>query len=391
MWIFPSDVILRTRWPVYSQNQRLPSGPRVTRDAPFAAPVLLDQPITGCGSSKSVHHVELDIAGSGIRYEPGDSLGVLPLNPPALVEALLAATGLDGGAVVELGGETRELADALTREREITGLHCGLLERVAVQHPRLAAVLEDRVALRAFFRTQQLIDVVADYPVDWSPQAFVDALRGLVPRLYSIASSPDANPDEAHLTVGVLRYRSAGREHWGAASNHLASGRDRVAVYPEPNPNFRLPADGDRPIVMIGAGTGIAPYRAFVEHRREHGQRGDNWLVFGDRNFATDFLYQLEWLRYRRDGLLTRLDVAFSRDGADKRYVQHRLLEHATELRRWLDRGAHVYVCGDAEGMAAGVHEALLAVLGQGGRSADTAADELAALRRDGRYQRDVY
>ncbi len=369
----------------------VPEAPRVSRDRPYAAAVLANQPITGVGSGKSVHHIELDIEDAGMAYAPGDALGVHPENPPPLVEALLDATGLDGAADVRLDETTVPLADALTAHREVTVLSRPLLERLAGEHAALEALLGDREALAAFLRTRQLVDVVNDYPADWTPQALVDALRRLTPRLYSIASSPDANPGEVHLTVDVVRYRAFGREHWGAASNFVVSGRDSVPVYVEPNEHFRLPDDGDLPIIMIGAGTGVAPYRAFVEHRREHGQRGDNWLVFGDRNLRSDFLYQLEWLRYRKEGSLARLDVAFSRDQAQKVYVQHRLLEQAAELRRWLDRGAHIYVCGDADHMAVDVHRALATVLERGGLTAEQAAGELALLKQSGRYQRDVY
>lgn len=364
---------------------------RVSRERPYAARVLADQRITGADSSKSVHHIELDIEGAGLAYLPGDAVGVQPVNPLPLVDALIDAAGLDGDAVVDVGGTELPLAEALTARREVTVLSRPLLECVAAGHPALRELLDDRQALQGYLRSRQLIDVVSDYPFDWTAQRFVDALRGLTPRLYSVASSPDVNPGEVHLTVDVVRYRAFGRDHWGAASNFLVSGRDSVPIYVETNEHFRLPDDGDRPIIMIGAGTGVAPYRAFVEHRREHGQRGDNWLIFGDRNFASDFLYQLEWLRYRRDGTLKRLDVAFSRDQADKVYVQHRLLERATEVRRWLDRGANVYVCGDAERMAVDVHDALRTVLMGGGQTATQAEEQLAELKNDGRYLRDVY
>jgi sulfite reductase (NADPH) flavoprotein alpha-component len=237
-----------------------------------------------------------------------------------------------------------------------------------------------------------VIDVVSEHPRAWTAQDFVDVLRRLTPRLYSIASSPDANPGEVHLTVGIVHYEAYGRSHWGAASNYLSNGQEQVPVYVERNDHFRLPEDGRTPIIMIGAGTGVAPYRAFIEHRAEHGHSGDNWLFFGDRNFSSDFLYQLEWLRYRKGGLLKHLDVAFSRDQAEKTYVQHRILERASELQRWLQRGAHVYVCGDADHMAVDVHQALLTVLGKsGGLSLERAAEELSQLKAAGRYQRDVY
>lgn len=363
-----------------------------SKERPFAAEILLNQVITGRGSSKDVRHIELNLEGSGLRYLPGDSLGVVPQNPPPLVDAVLAAAKVDGDAQVKVGDRESTVAEALTSNREITVLNRPLVERVAVHHEALQRILEDRTQLQSFFETRQVIDLLSDYPRDWEPQELVDAFRKLSPRLYSIASSPDANPDEAHLTVSVVAYEQFGRRHWGAASNYLIGEPEAVPVYVEENDRFRLPADGDTPIIMIGAGTGVAPYRAFVEHRQELGHGGDNWLVFGDRNFASDFLYQLEWLRYRKDGILTRLDVAFSRDRAEKVYVQHRLREQAKDVYAWLERGGHLYVCGDATRMAVDVHNALLAVVEeQGGLSPERAAEYLNNLKSARRYQRDVY
>ena len=236
------------------------------------------------------------------------------------------------------------------------------------------------------------IDLVSDYPVDWTPQDLVDKLRNLTPRSYSIASSPDANPDEAHLTVAVVDYDAFGRHHLGAASNYLAGDVGTVPVYIESNPNFRLPDDADTPIIMVGAGTGIAPYRAFLEHRREHGHGGDNWLIFGERSFANDFLYQIELLRYRKEGVLKRLDVAFSRDQKNKIYVQQRIVENGARMYDWLQNGAQIYVCGDAFAMAADVHDAIRAVVQRyGSVSTESTDDFLNELKRAGRYQRDVY
>ena len=362
------------------------------KERPFAAEILLNQPITGRGSSKDVRHIELNLEGSGLRYLPGDSLGVVPQNPTPLVEAVLAAARVDGSAQVRVSERQATLAEVLTSNKEITVLNRPLVEHVAEQHESLERILGDRVQLQSFFETRQVIDLLSDYPKAWEPQELVDAFRKLSPRLYSIASSPDANPDEAHLTVSVVAYEQFGRRHWGAASNYLSGQPGTVPVYVEENDRFRMPAEGSTPIIMIGAGTGVAPYRAFIEHRQELGHAGDNWLVFGDRNFASDFLYQLEWLRYRKDGILTRLDVAFSRDRAEKVYVQHRLREQAKELYAWLERGAHLYVCGDATRMAVDVHNTLLAVVEeQGGLSPERAAEYLNSLKSARRYQRDVY
>lgn len=368
----PLDVVPRT-----PRLSAVPSLDSYSKQRPFTAEILARQSITGRGSSKNVQHIELDLEGSGLRYEPGDSLAVLPRNPARIVEQLADATGVD--------------AEAL-QERELTALSRPVLDAVADSHPELRAILDDRGKFADFLATRQLIDVVHDYPVDWQQPRYLEALRKLAARSYSIASSPDANPDEAHLTVAVVDYEKFGRPHWGAASNYLAGDIDQAPVYVERNDNFRLPADGDTPIIMVGAGTGVAPYRAFVEHRREHGQSGRNWLVFGDRNLKSDFLYQLEWLRYRKEGTLSKLDVAFSRDQEKKYYVQERLIESGREVFAWLQDGAHFYVCGDATHMANDVHAALLTVVARhGGLGEEQAAEYVAQLKKERRYQRDVY
>ncbi len=288
--------------PPVSQLRAVSTTQTVSRDHPFNAELLANQKITGSGSSKDVRHIELNLEGSGMDYLPGDSLGIMSLNPPELVENLLESLRLKGGQEVILDNQALTLSDALTQHKEITVLSRPFLDAVAAENPDLRKIVGDRNKLTDLFNTHQVIDVVADFRKAWQAQEFVDALRKLTPRLYSIASSPDANPDEAHLTVAVVRYEQFGRPHWGSASNFLIGGAEAVPVYVEPNDHFRLPAEGDTPIIMIGAGTGVAPYRAFVEHRREHGHSGDNWLIFGDRNFSSDFLYQLEWLRYRKEG-----------------------------------------------------------------------------------------
>jgi sulfite reductase (NADPH) flavoprotein alpha-component len=363
-----------------------------TRERPFDAEILTRQRITGHGSSKDVRHIEISLEGSGLSYLPGDSLGVVPQNPPELVEALLESLDLDGTEEVAVEGKSIALSDALTRHKEITGLNRPFLEGVASEHQKLHEIVNNRDKISELFKTWQVIDIVTRYPKSWQAQTFVDSLRKLTPRLYSIASSLDANPDEAHLTVGVVRYTQFGRPHWGSASSYLTSGAEEVPVYIEQNDHFRLPADGDTPIIMVGAGTGVAPYRAFVEHRKENGHNGDNWLIFGERNFSSDFLYQLEWLRYRKAGLLNRIDVAFSRDQSEKVYVQHQILQQAKQVHAWLERGAHIYVCGDAERMAADVNQALLSVLqSEGGLSGERSAQYLSELKSAHRYQRDVY
>lgn len=368
------------------------TSPEYSRVRPFQAEILARQPITGRGSTKDVRHVELDLEGSGLVYQPGDSIGVLPANPPQLVAALLDAIGLDGDAAINTDSESTTLRASLTNDKEITLLSRPILDAVAKSHPKLGSILESRDRFSEYLETRQLIDLVHEFPCDWQPQHFVDSLRRLGSRLYSIASSPDANPGEAHLTVAVVRYEAYGRQHQGSASGFLAGDATSAPIYIEPNPSFRLPADSDVPIIMVGAGTGVAPFRAFVEHRREHGNRGSNWLFFGERNFSTDFLYQLEWLRYRKEGVLTNLEVAFSRDQRDKSYVQHRLLEKGAGVFDWLEQGAYFYVCGDMKAMAVDVDRALHSIVGKhGDMSADRARDYIDELKRAGRYLRDVY
>ena len=370
----------------------VPNSPAYTKQHPFSATILARQIITGRDSSKDVRHIELDLEGSGLFYQPGDSLGVAPTNPPQLVETVLEAINFSGDELVAIDGESTSLSNAFTEDKEITALSRPILDAVAARHPRLTSILADRDQFATFLETRQLIDLVQEYSVDWQPQEFIDALRGLTPRLYSIASSLDANPDEAHLTVSVINYEKFGRQHWGSASSFLIGDATHAPVYVEPNENFRLPTDSNTPIIMVGAGTGVAPYRAFVEHRREHGHRGKNWLVFGDRNLSSDFLYQLEWLRYRKDGSLSNLDVAFSRDQDAKLYVQHRLIENGTQIFAWLEQGAHFYVCGDAKHMAADVNAALLAIVKQhSDLSDDDTREYVNELKRTRRYQRDVY
>jgi len=368
------------------------ASPTALQTSSFESRVLTNQRITGRGSSKDVRHIELDLDGTGLTYLPGDSLGVMPENPPQTIEQLLENCKISASSQVTIEGESMSISTALRLSKEITAASGPLLKALGEAHPKLEAMRTNREQLRELLLTHQVIDLVTKYPVAWDAQTLVDNLRDLPPRLYSIASSPDANPDEAHLTVAVVNYRKFGREHWGAASNFIAGGTKRLQVHVEGNDNFRLPNDGNTPMIMIGAGTGIAPYRAFVEQRREQGAKGENWLIFGDRNFFTDFLYQSEWLKFRDQGYVKRFSLAFSRDGAHKVYVQHRIAEERREFYAWLDRGAHIYVCGDASAMADDVHEAIRGVLrSEGGLSDDQASAQLDELRTTGRYQRDVY
>ncbi len=372
-----------------------------SKKRPFPATLTENLRLTGRGSSKDVRHIELSIADSGLRYEPGDSLGVVPTNWPQRVADLIGSLGLDPGtAVLAADGLETTLEAALLHDYEITALTRPFLERYAqlsaAQELKQLLQEENRTLLREFLYGREIIDVVRRYPVHGLTAAqFIALLRRLPPRLYSIASSYNANPDEVHLTVGVVRYESHGQARQGVASAFLAdqvAEDGQVPVYVDSNPNFRLPEDSDAPLVMIGPGTGIAPFRAFLAEREVQGAKGKNWLFFGDRNFHSDFLYQQEWLDYRKHGLLPRIDVAFSRDDEKKVYVQHRLLEKSHELYAWLEEGAHVYVCGDAKQMAPDVHEALIAVVEKaGGHSRERAEDYVKELQSSKRYQRDVY
>lgn len=378
------------------QLRALPVTPRYSRANPCHAELAVNQRITGRGSSKDVRHLEIAFGDGALRYEPGDALGIVSRNDPALVEEILDLLALDAEAPVATARGERALRDALLEDFEITAASRGFVEAWAALagddalQARLAPA--ERAACGHWLAGRQVADILRAHPARVDAAAFVGTLRGLKPRLYSIASSLAASPDEVHLTVGVVDFEVDGRRRQGVASSFLAGRADgALAVYIEPNPRFRLP-DDDAPIVMVGPGTGVAPFRAYLQERDARGARGRNWLVFGERTFRDDFLYQAEWLRYREQGLLTRLDVAFSRDQAHKVYVQDRLREQGAELYAWLEEGAHFYVCGDATRMAGDVEAALVDVIAtHGGRDEDRAREYVVALRRDGRYLRDVY
>ncbi|MEO0420789.1 MAG: assimilatory sulfite reductase (NADPH) flavoprotein subunit [Pseudomonadota bacterium] len=375
------------------------NAPRYDKRSPFPAPLLANQPITGRGSGWPVRHLEFSLEDSGLDYEPGDALGVMPRNPQPLVAQLLDRLQARGDEEVTLNdGEALPLHEALASRLEVTVLSRSFVERYAevAESSVLADLLAgDRSVYGDWAGQRQVIDVLREFPVVLAPEQFAGMLRKLTPRLYSIASSPLASPEEVHLTVAEVRYELFGERHWGAASTYLADAvaeGDTAPVYIQPNSRFRLPANNDAPVIMIGPGTGVAPFRAFVEHRQALGANGRNWLFFGARHFDTDFLYQIEWLRHLRQGSLSKLDVAFSRDQREKIYVQDRLQERGAELYAWLQEGAHVYVCGDASRMANDVDETLRRIVAtHGARGDEQASEYLAELRANGRYQRDVY
>lgn len=372
------------------------AAPAFSRQNPFAAEIIEHVELQGRGAGRSTRHIELRLADSGLTWEPGDSLGVYPQNRPEVVDALLAAARWDPHLDLPEGAALRE---TLLRRCEITVLTKPVLEKLAAltESRGIADLLRPERAqdLRAYLGSSDLIDLVEDFDLRGVPAAdFVAALRRLPPRLYSLASALSATVDEAHIAVRLVDFEARGRRRFGVCSHHLAelAVGQRLPVFVQHNENFRLPANPQTPILMIGPGTGVAPFRAFVQERAESGATGPNWLIFGDRHFRTDFLYQAEWLEALRSGRLARLDVAFSRDGARKVYVQHRLLEHAPMVYRWLEEGAHVYVCGDEQHMAPDVHRTLAEILQrEGGRTPEQAEDYLAQMRSEHRYQRDVY
>jgi sulfite reductase (NADPH) flavoprotein alpha-component len=360
----------------------IPDDAGYSKTQPFPAPLLAVRPLNTPGSAKEVNHIEFDLsaAGPSLSYEAGDALGVIPQNCPALVAEILAALGADGEEAVPTKVGELPLRRALTE--------CFDLNKPA---PTLLALL----GLPASPPPHHVIDALLAAPAKPSPLAFVAALKPIAPRLYSISSSPKAHPGQVHLTVGALRYELGGRARKGACSTFLAERAQalgKVGVFVHANKAFRPPADPKRPMIMVGPGTGIAPFRAFLEERAATAAPGKNWLFFGDQKAATDFLYADELHALRASGVLTRLDLAFSRDQAEKIYVQHRMLENAAELFAWLEAGAHFYVCGDASRMAKDVDAALHEIVRlAGNRTAEEAAAYVQALKTAKRYQRDVY
>jgi sulfite reductase (NADPH) flavoprotein alpha-component len=370
----------------------------VTRDNPLEAELLVNQRISARDADNDVRHLELSLPEQRLDYEPGDALGVWTLNPPPVVNRILELTGLDPQLAVSHEGVTLTLHAWLTQRREITRLARPLIEQLAQRSGdaqlRAWLVPEGAAQLRRELKESQVTDLLRRFPVAWDPEALVTSLNPLSPRLYSIASSMREVGNEAHLTVAVVDYERDGESHVGAASWQLANQQPgaKLRVYIEPNTRFRVPSDGTRDVIMVGPGTGVAPFRGFLQARAADGAPGRNWLFFGARHRDSDFLYQLEWLAALKKKQLHRLDVAFSRDQAHKVYVQDRMRAQGAELFRWLEAGAHLYVCGDAEHMAPDVEAALLSIIGEHGqRTAEAARDYLSELIAQRRYVRDVY
>ena len=364
---------------------------------PYPATLLANQKITGRESGKDVRHIEIDLEGSSLSYQPGDALGVWFENSSDLANAILAKVSLSGVESIELDGKSLSIHSALVSQFEITAANPQFVTKFAEisGSKKLLKLAENKDKLREYANQTQIVDVLDEKKTQLSAQELVSMLRRLTPRLYSIASSQSEVDEEVHLTVGLVEYQQGGEQRFGGASSFLSCRLDEgaeVKVFVEHNNNFKLPADDSTPIIMIGPGTGIAPFRSFIQERDTREAQGKNWLFFGDRTFTQDFLYQSEWQKYLKSGVLNRLDVAFSRDQSEKVYVQHRILDKGEEVWSWLEQGAYIYVCGDASRMAKDVHQALIHVVEQyGKRSRDDAEEFINQLRKEKRYQKDVY
>ncbi|MGG7668618.1 NADPH-dependent assimilatory sulfite reductase flavoprotein subunit [Yersinia sp. J1] len=368
-----------------------------SKTTPLTAQLAMNQKITGRDSEKDVRHIEIDLGESGLRYQPGDALGVWYENDPALVDELVELLWLKGDEPVTVEGQTLPLAQALRLHFELTQNTTVIVDKYAAlsRDEKLIALLADKSKLQHYAHSTPIVDMVRQAPADLNADQLIALLRPLTPRLYSIASSQVENETEVHITVGVVRYDIDGRPRSGGASGFLADRLEidgDIRVFIEHNDNFRLPANPETPVIMIGPGTGIAPFRAFMQQRDAEGASGKNWLFFGNPHFTDDFLYQVEWQRYVKEGLLTHIDLAWSRDQSEKIYVQDKLREKGAELWCWIQQGAHIYVCGDANRMAKDVEKTLLDVVAEHGAMDAEQADEfLSELRFARRYQRDVY
>ena len=395
---------LKARAPVAAPAQLATSGAvndihtsPYTKEAPLTATLSVNQKITGRNSEKDVRHIEIDLGDSGLRYQPGDALGVWYQNDPQLVKELVELLWLKGDEPVTVEGKTLPLSEALQWHFELTVNTATIVENYATltRSESLLPLVGDKAQLQQYAAATPIVDMVRFSPAQLDAEALIGLLRPLTPRLYAIAFSQAEVESEVHVTVGVVRYEMEGRARAGGASSFLADRVEEdgeVRVFIEHNDNFRLPANPETPVIMIGPGTGIAPFRAFMQQRAADGAQGKNWLFFGNPHFTEDFLYQVEWQSYVKEGLLTRIDLAWSRDQQQKIYVQDKLREQGAELWRWINDGAHIYVCGDANRMAKDVENTLLEVIAEYGAMDAEAADEfLSELRVERRYQRDVY
>lgn len=372
-----------------------------SRKNPFTATVLEKLQLNGRGSAKETYHVEISLEGSGLEYMPGDTVGIWVENETTLVDGLIAFKNWDPNTIIIHKDTPFSLHDYFREKAELTTISGSFLSAYLpfVNDPAdahaLQNMLNDKQSLASFVYGRDIWDVLQQFPATITVEEFSAILLPLQPRLYSIASSIQAHPEEVHVTVSRVQYQHRNRVHRGVASNYIADvlepGKE-VKLFIESNESFRLPENPDTPVIMVGPGTGIAPFRAFVEDRHESGATGSNWLFFGDQHFTTDFLYQTEWQRFLKQGTLKKMNTAFSRDGKNKLYVQHRMQQHAAELFQWLDAGAHFYVCGDAKRMAKDVKQTITHIIQQEGKLSEEAAQEyVKQLVKKGRYQEDVY
>ena len=368
-----------------------------SKQKPYMAPVFEKINLHGRGSERQTLHIELQTEAEGLTYEPGDSAGIIPVNSEELIAEVLKVTALQPNEIVEVNNTERTLHEALYRDFELSKITSDVIKRYLeiVPNNELKKISEDINSLQTYIYGRDIVDLFTDYPAVITAGQLIKLLRPLQPRYYSIASSPKAFPGEIHLTVALVDYTHSGRNKRGTCSGFLSeilTENEQVPVFIEPNPNFRLPVNPTTPIIMIGAGTGIAPYRAFVQERELSPGAGKSWLFFGNRNFETEFLYQTEWQQHLKTGALTRMDVAFSRDQDEAVYVQHRMLEHAKELYQWIEDGAHIYICGDRKKMATDVQNALLSIIQQeGGYNPEEAQEFADQLQKEKRLQTDVY
>jgi sulfite reductase (NADPH) flavoprotein alpha-component len=368
-----------------------------SKSNPFHATVLEKSFLHGRDSDRQTLHVELTTEGSGLQYEPGDSLGVYATNSLELVEKLMTLLNFSPDTKIQTDKGRVLLHDLLINEYELTNITPDVMLKYIdlTQNEELKQIVSSTPQVKKFVYGKDILDFFTLFPAEISPNQFVSLLRKIQPRLYSIASSPLAHPDEVHLTIGVVKYKSNNRNKTGLCSVFLSDrieADENAPVFIEKNNNFRLPKDASTPIIMVGAGSGVAPYRAFVEHRGETPNHGKSWLFFGNRNSESEFLYQLEWQRFLKEGVLTRMDVAFSRDSETKVYVQDRLLENSKEVYAWLQEGAHFYVCGDMKKMATAVNLVLLQIIEKEGNLTPEQAEEYVLnLQKSHRYQTDVY
>lgn len=373
------------------------NGETYSRRNPFHATVIDKVKITGRDSDKEVYHVELSLDGSGIAYEPGDSVGILANNPPELVDAILKHLGFDGTELVTIKEGTFSLKDALSEHLEITVINRDVIQKYQEKagNNKLQEIIENEERLDQYLYGYDILDLLEEFPFALSAQDLADLLRSFPARLYSISSSQAAVGDEVHITVATVRYSNKGRSRGGACSTYLADRIEvdsQVSVFIEKNPAFKLPENEETPVILIGAGTGVAPYRSFLQHREANNQKGKTWLFFGERRFHSDFLYQIEWQKLLKDGYLEKIDVAFSRDQEEKVYVQNRLIENQKEVFEWLNRGANIYLCGDMKQMARDVQKTLLQIFEtEGGMSEEKALEYLKTLKKEKRFQTDVY